>query len=747
MMKSTAGIRTAILVGIGLIVVAPTVLCAAEPPKRNLQAVELVGQASDYWYARTWCSYFWGEDFTFLLKEEGSNKTWRIISRQPTPHYNWRMGPTYTGLPIDWQAKPRVKVVGVRAIDRIPEDFYYFRLDEPNLATAFIILVETQPNLWKEFFVNNWFHKWGDQADQAIHRSYADRPAPYDTYGFLDGMAAPLSKKSQAIRDEHPDARVFHGLIRTAKDNPFGYEVELLHLTGPGKVLYGDPDTIAVLDDKSVPRFKDVTGHSGIELVPKVGYEGCKPHAVGVEDFNHDGLPDVVVGTFDAPHVQYYRNLGKLRFQNVTKGSGLETFMGQSSGIAMGDFNRDGELDLFIGSLRPGESRLYQGTTGGSFVDVTQKSGALVKSAARSCAWSDIDGDGWLDLYVTSPNGTNCLFHNNGRGAFTDVATLAGVALEGKTSLGCAFGDVDGDALDDLMVTNYQSQVSALLKNLGKGRFRDVTAESRLSRKASSVGCVFADLFNQGRMDLYVTTDSWLSGANSTEGQLRRQGHTVEPNMLYANDGQGKFTPVTEPTFDYRSLSHDAILEDLDHDGLLDVYVGVDAESGNEWATSKGGNPLWTRTEGKWHEASHAWGIDHQANCVCIPVADFDNDGDLDLLLVNFYSNVVLYRNDTNDKHWLRVKAIGATSNPDGIGAQVSLFAGSGNQQRLIGFRHVQSGAGYARCSPLEVHFGLGSTPADSYRVEVFFPATKRRIVKENVKPAQRLVVHESGEE
>jgi len=114
---------------------------------------------------------------------------------------------------------------------------------------------------------------------------------------------------------------------------------------------------------------------------------------------------------------------------------------------------------------------------------------------------------------------------------------------------------------------------------------------------------------------------------------------------------------------------------------------------------------------------------------------------------VNFYSNVVLYRNDTNDKHWLRVKAIGATSNPDGIGAQVSVFAVNGNKQRLIGFRHVQSGAGYARCSPLEVHFGLGSVAADSYRVEVFFPATKRRIVKENVKPAQRLVVNESGEE
>ena len=124
--------------------------------------------------------------------------------------------------------------------------------------------------------------------------------------------------------------------------------------------------------------------------------------------------------------------------------------------------------------------------------------------------------------------------------------------------------------------------------------------------------------------------------------------------------------------------------------------------------------------------------------------ADFDNDGDLDLLLVNFYSNVVLYRNDTNDRNWLRVKAVGTRSNLDGIGAQVSVFREEGEQRKLVGFRHIQAGSGYCRCSPLEAHFGLGKSPAASYRVEVFFPATKTRVVKEKVKPGQRLVVKES---
>jgi hypothetical protein len=491
-------------------------------------------------------------------------------------------------------------------------------------------------------------------------------------------------------------------------------------------------------------RFVDVTAASGITIAKNTGVGGTNPHAVAVEDFNGDGKPDIIILTFGKPHVRYFRNLGNLRFADVTKGSGLEDFQGDGTGIAVGDFNRDGKLDVYVTSLRKGGSRLYKGNGDGTFTDVSAETGVLLKTPARSCAWSDVDGDGWLDLYVTSPDGRNHLFRNNRDGTFTDITEQAGVGLKGRHCLGCAFGDVDGDGRDDLFVTCYDSQVSALFKNLGNGKFRNVTAAAGLGRKASAVGCVFADVDNRGVLDLYVTTDSWLGGANATEAQLRRQKKTVEPNVLYRNDGKGKFTPVKAATLGLKSLSHDAVLEDLDHDGLVDIYVAVDADSAKKWATSKGGNPLWTRPDGKtWREVGKTWGVKHEANCVCVCAADFDGDGDLDLLLVNFYSNVVLLRNETNDRNWLRVKAVGTRSNPDGIGAKVSVFDTRGGKKKLVGFRQVQSGSGYCRCSPLEAHFGLGKQPAATYRVEVFFPATKTRVVKAKVKPGQRLVVKE----
>lgn len=229
-------------------------LVALVSPAAAADPVELIGTARDFKTLRDWQSYYWRDDFHFTL-DAADGKTWKIISREPTPAYHWRMGPTQTGLKVDWSKQPRVKVVGVAGVDRLPPKFHDLPLNDKHLATVLALFVETKLNEWQEFYVNNWFHKWGDQADAAIHKLFADKKAPYDIYGFINGQAAPFSAASKAIIAKYPKARMFHGLIRSSKGNAFGHEIELLHLVGPdaggnGVVFHGDPKTLPLLDGK-----------------------------------------------------------------------------------------------------------------------------------------------------------------------------------------------------------------------------------------------------------------------------------------------------------------------------------------------------------------------------------------------------------------------------------------------------------------------------------------------------------------
>ncbi|GEM_PF-2268390 len=223
--------------------------------QRDFTLVELSGRAKDFFYTRNWRRYYWCEDFSFLLQQEKTGKTWRVISREPTPWIGkYRFGPTYTGLKVNWEANPAVKVVGVMGIDRIPPQFYEFKLGK-NTITAFIVWVkDAETGRYREWYVNNWFHRWGPKTDKAILRYYADRNAPYDVWCHVGGTIVPLSKQGEEVlATTKGRVRILHLRIRSTKKTPLGYEADILHLCGSAPrggytILYGDPKKVPLLD-------------------------------------------------------------------------------------------------------------------------------------------------------------------------------------------------------------------------------------------------------------------------------------------------------------------------------------------------------------------------------------------------------------------------------------------------------------------------------------------------------------------
>lgn len=233
----------------------------AQAPKRDFPFVELEGTVEEFWFTKNWRHYYWRQDFSLLVRDD-AGKLHRVISREPTPWTGYRLGTTFTGLKVDWTSQPRVQVIGVRAIDRIPADFYDLKLDEKETVTAFIVRVQgSSKDAWEDFFVNNWFHRWGDDTDRKILKHYA-RPEPrYTVYGYLTGIAAPFSADGQKLLAKYPDANIYHGRIVPDK-NELGYEVQVLHLMGRDKktakyeVFHGNAADLVPLEGTPPPEAK-----------------------------------------------------------------------------------------------------------------------------------------------------------------------------------------------------------------------------------------------------------------------------------------------------------------------------------------------------------------------------------------------------------------------------------------------------------------------------------------------------------
>lgn len=518
--------------------------------------------------------------------------------------------------------------------------------------------------------------------------------------------------------------------------------------------------------DNSV-RFTDVTSAAGIRFSHNAGRTGKKwlPETMGsgvaFVDADGDGKQDIVLinGTDFIARGRHttaalYHNNGNGTFTDVTRGSGLDIEI-HGMGVAVADYDNDGRDDLYITALDG--DHLFHNEGNNHFRDATKDSGILNKAFGSSAAWFDYDRDGKLDLFVgnyvqwtaqgdlwcsldgasksyctpESYKGTSSkLFHNLGNGRFEDVTAKAGLGDPTSKALGVVIFDYNGDGWPDIFVSN-DTQPNKLYRNTGKGTF----AEEGLS-----AGVAFGeDGVARGAM-----------GADAADYDRSGKPHLAIGNFanqmmgLYHNEGNGLFVDEAPKSSVGRatllSLTFGLFFFDYDLDGLPDIFAAnghLEEEIGRVQPKIQYAElPLLFHNNGG--------GKFEPVSVFTKPLvargaayADFDGDGDLDVIVSNNNGPAVLYRNDGGNRNrWLQLKLAGIKSNRNGIGANVRVTAAHGKQ-----WQWVHSGSSYCSSSDLALTFGLGPD-ALATSIEIEWPSGKRQRL-DKVPANQRLTVTE----
>ncbi len=417
-------------------------------------------------------------------------------------------------------------------------------------------------------------------------------------------------------------------------------------------------------------------------------------------DFNNDGYIDIFVAhgnVVDQQNTLYLNNRNGT-FIKVTTGA-VTTDGGSSIGGALGDFDNDGNLDLFVTNRQPASGPLfgnfmYRGNGDTTFVKVTTGSPVTDLSNSNSSSWVDMNGDGYLDLFVVNFQANNFLYYNNGdpEYTFTRADTGALVLDGGNFSISGTWADFNNDRKPDLYIGNAGGQNDLLFVNEGNGTFAQII----IPDGRATLGASWGDYNNDGYLDLFVAN---FLGQN---------------NILYRNGGPPSYALVS---IDTGVVSNDggssvgSVWGDFDNDGDLDLFVANDG--GVSFFYSNNGPPGFGFTKITTGEP-----VTTVANSFGCAAADYNNDGALDLFVANrLNQRDLLYRNDGNSNAWLTIKCIGTTSNRSAIGAKVRVKATiSGTPTRQT--REVLAQTGY-NSQTLLLHVGLSNaTVVDSLTVE-----------------------------
>ena len=510
-------------------------------------------------------------------------------------------------------------------------------------------------------------------------------------------------------------------------------------------------------------RFTHHNGRSGKKFLPETLGSGC-----AFLDYNGDGWPDIFLVNARAwepiagqkTTSALYRNNRDGTFTDVTAQSGLDVEM-YGLGIAVGDYDNDGDEDIYITAY--GADRLFQNQGDGRFEDVTAQAGIRNNDFGTSAAWLDYDRDGLLDLFVAnyvrwsrdedlwcsldgetksyctpeSYHGVSSrLFRNTGDGHFEEVTRAANLYDETSKVLGVAVLDFDQDGWMDLFLAN-DTEPNKLYRNNQDGTFTDHGLAAGVAfgedgRARGAMGVDAADYDRSGRPHLIV--------GNFSNEMLN----------LYHNEGGGLFVDEAPASTvgpeSLLSLTFGMFFFDYDLDGLLDIFAAnghldEDIERVQPKVNFAQSPLLFHNTgNGRFEVAIDKVGADLAKPKVArgAAYADYDRDGDLDILVTTNNGPAYLYRNDGGNAHsYVRVKLVGEQSNRDGMGAIVRVRSRSGEQWRM-----VRSGSSYCSQSELPLTFGLGGDAVvDSVQVE--WPSGQRRTYTK-LEPNRQYVIHEN---
>lgn len=485
--------------------------------------------------------------------------------------------------------------------------------------------------------------------------------------------------------------------------------------------------------------FSDATVEAGLiytqqENIAYSTEEVIMTGGAAAGDFDGDGWIDLFVTRLNKTDI-LFRNTGgdnpgqPVSFEDVTAAAGITT-VAFTNGAAWGDLDNDGDLDLYVTALRSDRFFLYVNNGDGTFTESAVALGADLTSttdhSGYSVAMGDYNRDGWIDLFTSewgiSENITDLPNHGsllrnmgaNNPGHFTNETTTAGIVLDSNNStdgrkiygFSSRFSDLDNDGWPDLLIVS-DFRTNQLYWNSGNGKFTDGTAAAGLDGPANvnnAMGSAIGDFNGDGLLDLFLTS--------------------VHDNQLYRNKGDRSFQPVPFSTDDTENWGWGTEFFDYDNDGDLDLIMtnGIEDYANSippllgDAPFSQDTSRLWQNEFGNFIDVSEQEGINDILNGKGLLTFDYDNDGDIDVFIANTASRPILYRNENkNTNKWLRVSLIGTLSNPHGLGAKLYLTT-NGIEQ----FREMTGGSPYLSQSEMVVHFGMSPTveTIDSLRIE-----------------------------